>query len=105
MTSTACSGQSSADDCLLQSHHPVPWRLTMAKTIKASFANGVFTPLEPLLDIEEGSVFVLNIETALFESEQEESELQAVPVDDDPKRLKSILDEMDVEDYLRNRNS
>ena len=77
----------------------------MAKTIKASFANGVFTPLEPLLDIEEGSVFVLNIETALFESEQEESELQAVPVDDDPKRLKSILDEMDVEDYLRNRNS
>ena len=36
--------------------------------------------------------------------ESEEPELQAAPVSDDPKRLKSILDEMDVEDYLRNRS-
>ena len=76
----------------------------MTKIIKASFANGVFTPLEPLLDIEDGAVFVLNIETAMSNPEPEESEPQAVLVNDDPKRLKSILDEMDVEDYLRNRN-
>ena len=77
----------------------------MTKTIKASFANGVFTPLEPLLDIEDGAVFVLNIETAMSNPEPEESEPQAVLVNDDPKRLKSILDEMDVEDYLRNRKA
>ena len=77
----------------------------MSKTIKVSFANGVFTPLEPLLDIEEGAIFVLNIETALFKPEPEESEPQAVLVNDDPKRLKSILEEMDVEDYLRNRKA
>ena len=76
----------------------------MTKTIKASFANGVFTPLKPLLDIKEGAIFVLNMETALFEPEPEESETQAVLVNDDPKRLKSILEDMDVEDYLRNRN-
>lgn len=76
----------------------------MTKTIKASFANGVFTPLEPLLDIEEGSIFVLNIETAMSNPEPKEPELQAVLVNDDPKRLKSILDDMDVEDYLRSRN-
>lgn len=76
----------------------------MTKTIKASFANGVFTPLEPLVDIKEGTIFVMNIETALSNPEPKESEPQAVLVNDDPKRLKSILDEMDVEDYLRNRN-
>lgn len=77
----------------------------MTKTIKASFANGVFTPLEPLLDIEEGAIFVLNIETAMFKPESEESEPQAVLVNEDPKRLKSILEDMDVEDYLRNRKA
>ena len=76
----------------------------MTKTIKASFANGVFTPLEPLADIKEGTIFVLNIETALSNPDPKEPKPQAVLVNDDPKRLKSILDEMDVEDYLRNRN-
>ena len=75
----------------------------MANTIRASFANGVFTPLEPLQDIEEGSLFVLNIEKVSPNSEPEDSELGVVP-DDDPKRLKSILSEMEVEDYLRNKN-
>ena len=73
----------------------------MANTIRVSFANGVFTPLEPLPDIEEGSLFVLNIEMVLPNSEPEEPELGVVP-DDDPKRLKNILSEMEVEDYLRN---
>lgn len=75
----------------------------MARTIKASFSNGVFTPLEPLTDIEEGSLFVLNVETATPNSEPEEPEHRSTP-DDDPKRLKNILAEMEVEDYLRNKN-
>lgn len=75
----------------------------MANTIRASFANGVFTPLEPLPDIEEGSLFVLNIEMVSPNSEVEGSEHRVAP-DDDPKRLKNILAEMEVEDYLRNKN-
>ena len=75
----------------------------MAKTIRASFANGVFTPLEPLTDIEEGSLFVLNIETAAPNLEPEETEHRSA-TDDDPKRLKKILAEMEVEDYLRSKD-
>ena len=60
----------------------------MVNTIRASFANGVFTPLEPLPDIEEGSLFVLNIEMVSPNSEAEEPELGVAP-DDDPKRLKT----------------
>lgn len=75
----------------------------MAKTVKASFANGVFTPLEPLQDIEEGSLFVLNIEMMQPNSEPEGSE-RRVATGDDPKRLKNILAEMEVEDYLRNKD-
>ena len=74
----------------------------MVKTIRASFANGVFTPLEPLTDIEEGSLFVLNIETATPNLEQEVTEHRSA-TDDDPKRLKKILAEMEVEDYLRKK--
>ena len=73
----------------------------MAKTVRASFTNGVFTPLEPLQDIEEGSLFFLNIEAIPTNSESEEPEHRVSP-DDDPKRLKNILAEMEVEDYLRN---
>ena len=74
----------------------------MARTIRASFTNGVFTPLEPLTDIEEGSSFVLNIEMATPDLEPEKTEHRSDP-DDDPKRLKKILGEMEVEDYLRNK--
>ena len=76
----------------------------MARTIRASFANGVFTPLEPLTDIEEGSLFVLNIEMAASDLEPEGIEHRGAPDDDDPKRLKNILAEMEVEDYLRNKS-
>ena len=75
----------------------------MANTIRASFANGVFTPLEPLPDIEEGSLFVLNIEMVSPNPEAEEPELGVAP-GDDPKRLKNILAEMETADYLRNKN-
>lgn len=75
----------------------------MAKTVKASFANDVFTPLEPLQDIEEGSLFVLNIEMVLPSSGSSGSELGVVR-DDDTKRLKNTLAEMEVDDYLRNKN-
>lgn len=60
--------------------------------------------MEPLPDIDDGATFILNIETASLKPEYEEPELHDVQFNDDPKRLKSILDEMDVEDYLRNRN-
>ena len=75
----------------------------MARTIRASFANGVFTPLEPLTDIEEGSLFVLNIEMAVPNLEPDGTEHRSAP-DDDPKRLKKILAEMEVEDYLKNKS-
>lgn len=64
----------------------------MATTIRASFASGVFTPLEPLPDIEEGSLFVPNIEIVSPNSESEDPELGDFP-DDEPKRLKNILSE------------
>ena len=75
----------------------------MATVVKASFANGVFTPLEPVRGIEEGSLLVLNIESIPLNGEAEESERRVAP-DDDPKRLKNILAEMEVEDYLRNKD-
>ena len=75
----------------------------MATVVKASFANGVFTPLEPVRGIEEGSLLVLNIESMPLNGEAEESERRVAP-DDDPKRLKNILVEMEVEDYLRNKD-
>ena len=75
----------------------------MATVVKASFANGVFTPLEPVRGIEEGSLLVLNIESMPLNGEAEESERRVAP-DDDPKRLKNILAEMEVEDYLRNKD-
>ena len=75
----------------------------MARTIRASFTNGVFTPLEPPMDIEEGSLFVLNIEMATPNLEPEETEHQSA-TEDDPKRLKKILAEMEVKDYLRDKS-
>ncbi|MCY4581033.1 MAG: antitoxin family protein [Chloroflexi bacterium] len=75
----------------------------MARTIRASFENGVFTPLEPLTDIEEGALFVLNIEMATPNWEPEGTEHRSAPADD-PKRLKKILAEMEVKDYLRSNN-
>ena len=76
---------------------------TMTTRVKAKFTNGHIVPLEPL-DIEEGAELSVAIDLVPHDARPEESELHAVRFDDDPKRLKSILDEMDVEDYLRNRD-
>lgn len=81
----------------------------MPKTVKAQFANGVLIPLEPL-DFEEGALVVLSIEVAQPRPESSENAHQVVPngrdflPDDDPKRLKNLLYEEEVEDYLRKRN-
>lgn len=75
----------------------------MITRIKAKFTNGHIVPLERL-DIEEGAELSIDIDVAPSRPGPEEPESHAVQFNDDPKRLKSILDEMDVADYLRNRN-
>ena len=77
----------------------------MITRIKAKFTNGHIVPLERLdiLDIKEGAELSIDIDIAPSRPGPEEPESHAVQFNDDPKRLKSILDEMDVADYLRNR--
>ncbi|MYC30500.1 MAG: DUF104 domain-containing protein [Chloroflexi bacterium] len=83
----------------------------MTRIIKARFANGVLTPLEPL-DMGEETEVMLTIE-----------ELPAPPVDEprrpfrvkpfpggfapgfDPTKLKDLLCEMDDEEFWRKHNS
>ena len=54
----------------------------MTTTVKARFADGVLTPLEAI-DLPEGAVVVLTIDV------------------NDPKALKQLLYEEDIERYLR----
>ena len=81
----------------------------MPKTVNARFAGGVLVPLEPL-DFEEGAVVALSIEVVQPQPEWAEKAPPVVPDEDDflpdadPKRLKNLLDEQEVEGYLRNRN-
>ena len=75
----------------------------MITRVKAKFTNGHIVPLEPL-DIEEGTELSVDIDIEPSRLGPVEPEPHAVQFNDDPKRLKSILDEMDVADYLRNRN-
>ena len=75
----------------------------MITRVKARFTNGHIVPLERL-DIEEGAELSVDIDIEPSRSGPVEPEPHAVQFNDDPKRLKSILDEMDVADYLRNRN-
>ena len=81
----------------------------MPKTVNARFANGVLIPLEPL-DFEEGAVVVLSIEVAQPRPESSGNAPQVAPnggdflPDADPKRLKNLLYEQEVEGYLRKRN-
>lgn len=83
----------------------------MTRTIKARFANGVLTPLEPL-DMGEDIEVMLTIE-----------ELPTPPVEEpsrpfrvkpfprgfapgfDPSKLKDLLCEMDDEEFWRKHNS
>ncbi len=81
----------------------------MPKTVNARFANGVLIPLEPL-DFEEGAVVVLSIETVPPKPDRSGNALPVVPnegdflPDTDPKRLKNLLHEQEVEGYLRKRD-
>ena len=82
----------------------------MTQTVNAKYANGVLTPLEPL-DLEEGAEVVLNIETATSPDSQQKTvkgEFRVVPFHseflpgmDDPKRMKQLLDDEDVEHFLK----
>ena len=82
----------------------------MAMTVNAKYANGVLTPLETL-DLEEGAEVVLNIETATSPNSQQETvkrEFRVIPNYsgllpgmDDPKRMKQLLEDEDVEHYLK----
>jgi predicted DNA-binding antitoxin AbrB/MazE fold protein len=78
--------------------------------VKAKYANGVLTPLEPL-DLNDGDVVVLNIETASKpEQEAAKSKFQVVPLHSefvigvDPKKLKQFLNDEDDERYLKSLN-
>ena len=80
----------------------------MLRTVNARFANGVLIPLEPL-DFEEGAVVELSIEVAQPRPEPSGNTPQVTPNGDffpdaDPKRLKNLLHEQEVEGYLRKRD-
>ena len=78
----------------------------MTTRIRARYANGVLTPLEPL-DLKDGDGVVLNIETASKpEQEADKSEFRVAPLHSefvlgvDPKKLKQFLNDEDDERYL-----
>ena len=78
----------------------------MTKRISARYANGVLTPLEPL-DLEDGEVVVLSIEAASKpEQKAAKPKFRVVPNHSgfapgvDPNRLKELLEELDIEEYL-----
>ena len=75
----------------------------MTTTVKARYADGVLTPLETI-DLPEGAVVMLNIETThVPEPETLSVPDQGGPIIDvnDPKALKQLLDEQDVDRYFR----
>ena len=78
----------------------------MTTKVRAWYANGVLTPLEPL-DLEEGTEVVLSLDmkpardihSALSEIREELERIYQLP-DDDPKKYKLLLDTEDVQIYL-----
>ncbi len=80
----------------------------MTKTIKAKYAHGVITPLEPL-ELAEDSVVLLTIELLpAGEPEPGEVELLGGSNDsgliidmEDPRALKKFLDDEELAHYLR----
>ena len=82
----------------------------MIRKVRARFANGVLTPLEPL-DLEEGAVLMLNLEADATSEQKHESEKTKfrvipnhsgfLPGMDDPKKMKQLLEEEDIEHFLR----
>ncbi len=82
----------------------------MIRKVRARFANGVLTPLEPL-ELEEGAVVILSLESIATSEQKHESEKTKfrvipnhsgfLPGMDDPKKMKQLLEEEDIEHFLR----
>lgn len=80
----------------------------MSKTVNAKFANGVFTPLEPVA-FPEGAIVVLKIDAGATEQPQITSPAEPfVPHDgkflpgmEDPQKIKQLLADQDLEHYSR----
>ena len=82
----------------------------MTMTVNAKYANGVLTPLEPL-DLEEGAEVILNIEAATSPDSKQDTAKRKfrvipnhsglLPGMDDPKRMKQLLEDEDIEHYLK----
>ena len=78
----------------------------MSKIVNARFANGVFTPLEPVT-FPEGTVVVLNIDDDSSMTASAHTPVdQFVPHDarflpgmEDPQKIKQLLTDGDVEHY------
>ena len=83
----------------------------MSMKVRARYANGVLTPLEPL-DLEEGALVVVDIKpddaldsygatlhSAMSDIQKELQRIYHLP-DDDPKKYKLLLDAEDMYIYL-----
>ena len=71
----------------------------MAQQFKARFANGVLTPLLPL-DFQEGEIILLHLGPPPPPGEHPRPAIE----DPDPKALKRMLEEEDIERYLKARD-
>ena len=79
----------------------------MSKTLNARFANGVFTPLEPVA-FPEGTIVVLNIEAdPIQDPSTPNGHGQFIPHNgrflpgmEDPQKIKQLLMEEDIEHYV-----
>ena len=83
----------------------------MTKVVKARFANGVLTPLEPL-ELDENNVVLVTIEELPAPSKEEpQRPFRVKPFPGgfapgfDPSKIKELLCEMDDEEFLRKHNS
>ena len=79
----------------------------MSKKVHARFANGVFTPLEPVAFLE-GTLVVLNIEAdPIQDPATPNGHGQFIPHNgrflpgmEDPQKIKQLLMEEDIEHYV-----
>ena len=80
----------------------------MSQQVHARFANGVFTPLEPVA-FPEGAFVVLNIETAPAQEAPDPNRDghfiphngKFLPGMEDPQKIKQLLMQDDIERYVR----
>ena len=83
----------------------------MSQTVKARFANGVLTPLEPL-ELDENHLVLLTIEELQSSVEADpRPTFRVKPFPGgfapgfDPSRMKELLCEMDDEEFFRKQDS